>query len=120
MNLLASGLSRDNKRTILQGKGTGGWLSVLPSTVNSTKLSAQEFRDNVLLHYARSLPADLPSECDGCNAMFSIRHVLECKKSSLVIICHNEMRVRLVDLASKVFFPFRSSRPTKNTFMPRY
>jgi hypothetical protein len=34
MNLIALGLSSDNKQTILQGKDTGRWLLVLPSTVN--------------------------------------------------------------------------------------
>jgi hypothetical protein len=105
MNLIAAGLSRDNKQTILRGKDTGRWLSVLPSTVNNgTELSAQEFSDNVLLRYARS-PPDLPSKCDGCNAVLSIRHALECKKGGLVIICHNEIRDELVDLASKAFSP---------------
>jgi hypothetical protein len=102
--LIASGLARASKRKILRGKDTGRWLSVLPSTVNGTELSAQELRDNVLLRYARS-PPDLLSQCDGCNAVFSIRQALECKKGSLVIIRHNEIPDELVDLASKAFSP---------------
>ena len=97
-------MSRDIKLTILRGKDTSGWLYVLPSTVSGTELSAQEFRDSILLRYARS-PPDLPSQCDGCNAVFSIRHALECKKGGLVIIRHNEIRDELVDLASKAFSP---------------
>ena len=95
-------MSKDNKRTILRGKDTGGWLYVLPSAVNGTELLAQEFHDRVLLRYARS-PPDLPSQCDGCNAVFSIRHALECKEGGLVIIHYNEIQDGLVDLASKAF-----------------
>jgi hypothetical protein len=37
------------RRIIKRGQRTGAWLSVLPSTVNGTELSGQEFRDG--LHY---------------------------------------------------------------------
>jgi hypothetical protein len=61
---IASTLSCDNRRTVLRGKETGQWLSILPSMVNGTMLSAaQEYRDFLLLCYARS-PADLQSHCD--------------------------------------------------------
>jgi hypothetical protein len=60
LNDLALKMSCDNRRTILRGKETGQWLSVLlPLTVNGTELSAQEFRDALLLWYARC-PPDLP------------------------------------------------------------
>jgi hypothetical protein len=39
LNDLASKMSCNNRRTILRGKETGQWLSVLPSTVNGTELS---------------------------------------------------------------------------------
>jgi hypothetical protein len=94
----------DDDRTILRGKDTGQWLSVPPSTVNGTELSAQEFRDSILLRYART-PADLPTHCDGCDQKFSVRHALECKKGGLVISRHNEIRDELVDLASKALTP---------------
>jgi hypothetical protein len=51
---LLSGLSCDARRTIRRGKETGLWLTTLPSTVNGTELSAQEFRYQLLLRYARS------------------------------------------------------------------
>jgi hypothetical protein len=35
----------------LRGKATGQWISVTPSTVNGTVLSAQEYRDAFLLRY---------------------------------------------------------------------
>ena len=60
LDSLASELPCDSRRTILRGKSTGQWLSVPPSTVNGTELAKQEFRDALLLRYARS-PPDLPS-----------------------------------------------------------
>jgi hypothetical protein len=97
---LANNLSCNVRRTILRCKQTGQWLSVLPSMVNKTKLVAQEFRDALLLHYARS-PADLPSHYNICGQVFSIHHALECKKGGLVICRHNKIQDELVDLTSK-------------------
>ena len=97
-------MSCDECRAILHGKLTGQWLSILPSTVNGTKLSAQEFCDSLLLHYGRS-PPDLPTHCDGCNKKFSVRHVLECKKGGLIISCHNEIHDEICDLAAQAFTP---------------
>jgi hypothetical protein len=94
----------DDRRTILRGKDTGQWLSVLPSTVNGTELSAQDFRDSLLLRYSRS-PADLPSHCDDCGQKFTVRHALECKKGGLVISRLNEIREELSDPASKAIIP---------------
>jgi hypothetical protein len=87
----------------------GQWLSVLPSTVNGTELSAQEFRDALLLRYARC-PPDLPIQCNGCQQKFSVRHALECKRGGLVISRHNEIRDELSDLASKAFSNPHQSR----------
>jgi hypothetical protein len=69
-------MSRDDSRTILRGKETGQWLSAVPSTVNGTELAQQEFRDILLLRYAKS-PGDLQSHCDGCGVKFSVRHGLD-------------------------------------------
>jgi len=76
----------------------------LPSTVNGTELSAQEYRDAILLRYGRA-PGDLPSHCDGCGQKFDVRHALECKKGGLVILRHDEIRNELSDLASKALIP---------------
>jgi hypothetical protein len=90
LNDLASKMPCDNQRTILRGKETGQWLLVLPSTFNGMELLAQEFRDALLLRYARC-PPDLLIQCDGCQQNFSVRHGLECKCSGLVISRHNEI-----------------------------
>jgi hypothetical protein len=56
LNDLASKMSCNNRRTILRGKETGQWLSVLPPAVNGTELSAQEFHDALLMRYTRCPP----------------------------------------------------------------
>jgi hypothetical protein len=91
-------------RTIQRGEQTGAWLSVLPSTVNGTKLSAQEFRDAIHIRYGIT-PPDLPEVCDGCDARFTLQHALGCKKGGLVIFRHNEIRDELVHMAGKALTP---------------
>jgi hypothetical protein len=76
----------------------------MPSTLNGTELLAQEFRDVLLLHHART-PGDLPSHCDGCGVKFDVRHALECKVGGLVILRYNEINEELCDLASKALAP---------------
>jgi hypothetical protein len=106
LNNLASKMSCDNRMTILRGKETGQWLSVLPSTVNGTELSAQDFRDALLvLRYA-----DLPIQCNGCQQKFSALHALECKRGGLIISRHNEIQDELSELASKAFSPPQFAR----------
>jgi hypothetical protein len=101
---IVSKLPCDLRRTIERSKLTGQWISVMPSTVNGTALSEQEYRDAMLLRYGRS-PGDLQPLCDGCGKKFSVRHALECKKGGNVILRHNEIRDELVDLASKAIIP---------------
>jgi hypothetical protein len=71
---------------------------------NDTELSAQEFRDTLLLRYARC-PPDLLIQCGGCQQKFSVRHTLECKRGDLVVSRHNEIRDELSNLASKALSP---------------
>ncbi len=78
-------------RTIARRQETGAWLSVLPSTVNGTELSAKEFRDALTMRYGER-PSNFPTHCDGCDAHFTLQHALACKKGGLVIFRHNEVR----------------------------
>ena len=50
-------------------------------------------------------PPDLPSQCDGCDAKFTISHALDCKKGGLVTARHNELRDGVADLAGKACTP---------------
>ena len=96
----------DTRRTINRGKHCGQWLGVIPSTVNGTELSAQEFRDNLCMRYARS-PGDLPKHCDGCISKhrehnpFTMRHALQCKTGGLITVRHDEIAGELMDWAAK-------------------
>ena len=71
---------------------------------NRTELSAQEFRDSLLLRYGRA-PPNLPSCCDGCGQKFSVRHALECPHGGLIIGRHNEVRDELGEIAALAFAP---------------
>ena len=101
---ITSSLDADTARIILRGGECGQWLSVMPSIVNGTELSAQEFRDNLQLRYARS-PGDLPERCDGCNAPLTVQHALDCKSGGLIIQRHNEIGSELMEWASKALTP---------------
>ena len=79
-------------------------MQIPPSYINGTCLSDLEFRDSLHLRYARA-PPNLPNHCDGCGAKFSIAHGLECKKGGLVILCHNEIKFELQDLAARALIP---------------
>jgi hypothetical protein len=97
---LPTGLSR----SIARGQSTGAWLTVLPSIVNGTELSAEEFRDSLTIRYGE-LPSNFPQKCDGCDEPFSLQHALGCKKGGLIIFRHNEVRDELAHLATKAFTP---------------
>ena len=77
---------------------------MLPSTVNRTELGAQEWRDALFLMYGLE-PPDLPKYCDGCEALFTISHALDCKKGNLVTARHNKFCDGVADLAGKAFTP---------------
>jgi hypothetical protein len=68
LELLASRLSCNKRRTILRGKETGQLLTVMPSAVDGTELLAQEFRDALLLRYSRS-PGDLAGKSSAFNML---------------------------------------------------
>jgi hypothetical protein len=104
LNLPLKKMVCDTHRTIQQGKETGQWLCVMLFMLNGTKFSAQEFRDALLLHYART-PGDLPLHCDGCGGSFSICHILVCKVGSLVTLWHNKINQELSDLVTKAMAP---------------
>jgi hypothetical protein len=61
------------RRQIETDKETGAWLTVLPSTINGTELSAQACQ-----------PPDLPETCDGCGHTNSVGRALDCKTRRLV------------------------------------
>lgn len=84
LDSIARDLSPDDRRTILRGQETGQWLSVPPSTIHGTELSAT---------------------CDGCGQKFDVRHALQCKTGGLVINRHDEITDELTDLSAKALKP---------------
>ena len=82
----------------------GEWLSVIPSTVNVTKVWFQEWRDSLFLGYGID-PTDLPEHCDECVREFDIFNTLNCKTGNLITAHQNVLHYGVSDLASKAFIP---------------
>jgi hypothetical protein len=87
-----------------QGCDAGDWLSVLPSPMAGTELSADEFCNSLAINYGRN-PTGLQPACDGCGAAFSARRAFSCAKGGLVSIHHNKICDELCDMAAKSFTP---------------
>ena len=102
---LLRNLPQEKRRIIERGRQTGAWISVQPSTVNGTELSAEEFRDATHLRYAQ-VPPNFPTTCDGCSCNnFSVQHALSCKVGGLIISRHDEIKDELGQLAGKALKP---------------
>ena len=61
-------------------------------------LSPREFRDGLAMRYMKPLQ-ELPPKCDGCGALLTVGHALDCRKGGLVVQRHNEVRDTIYDLA---------------------
>ena len=94
------------QRTILRAREQhiSSWLSVMPVEKSQFDLSAQEFRDGLALRYRKPLLC-LPPCCDGCGALFTIEHALDCRIGGLVGRRHNEVRDAFGDLAALMWSP---------------
>ena len=94
------------QRAVLRAKefNLSGWLAVLPLARDQFDLSPQEFRDALALRYRKPM-LNLPGNCDGCGATFTIDHALDCRFGGLVTRRHNEVRDAFGDLSSLVWGP---------------
>jgi len=65
------------KRRLERSCETGAWLTIVPSSLNGSILSAEEFRDNVRLRY-NPKPLHMPDLClcDGCVVNMTVEHAL--------------------------------------------
>ena len=67
---------------------SGAWLTVMPSFMDDTELSAKAFRDNIRWRLGLKL-LRLPTDCDGCRVPFSAEHSFQCKIGGLITLRHN-------------------------------
>ena len=92
------------KRRLERLRTAGPWLSTMPSLLNGTVLSAEEFRDSLRLRYGFQ-PGHLQSHCDGCQQRNSVEHALSCKKGGLIRLRHNELMAEWHQLCATAFSP---------------
>ena len=104
---------------IQRAKASGGWLTCVPTHLNGTVLSREEFTDNV--RYRNGFePTNLPEFCDGCGARFTTEHGLNCKKGGLVNERHDDVADEWAYLGSLAFAPSAiSHKPMVNEGNPR-
>jgi hypothetical protein len=105
---MASTASRPVKKRLGRIGLTGAWLTQMPSKLNGTILSKDEFCDNVRLRYGLR-PINLCERCDGCGAGFSVDHALSCRKGGLVVQRHDDARDEAGSLAANALTPSRVS-----------
>jgi len=91
---------------------TGAWLTVLPTRLNGTELSAEEFRDNLRLRYGLQLD-NIPQKCDGCGCRADVDHLLSCKVGGLVHARHDGTSEVWEHLGECAFAPGRVSHEPK-------
>ena len=103
-NALLPQLDPLQQRAVLRAKefNLSGWLSVIPLERDQFDLSPQEFCDALALRYRKPM-LNLPGNCDGCGATFTVDHGLDCHFGGLVTRRHNEVRDAFGDLASLVW-----------------
>ena len=72
------------------------------STVNGMGLGSQEWHNTLFLWYGLE-PLHQPTYYDGCQAKFSISHILDCKKGNLLTARRNKLCDGVADLDGKAF-----------------
>jgi hypothetical protein len=92
------------ERRLHRAKETGTWLTAMPSHLNGTVLSADEFRDSLRLRFGL-VPLNLPNSCDGCGSKFTVGHAMSCKKGGLVLLRHNDVAAEWHHLCAKALTP---------------
>jgi hypothetical protein len=92
------------KRRMLRAKETGTWLTTMPNRLNTTELSADEFRDSLRLRLGLD-PLGPPDRCDGCGHRFSLGHAMTCKKGGLLLLRHNDVVAEWHHLCAQALSP---------------
>jgi hypothetical protein len=103
-DLKAASSSLVERRRMERASETGAWLTVMPDRLNGTDLSADEFRDSLLLRFGLT-PHSLPHRCEGCQQRFSVEHAMTCKKGGLVLLRHNDLSSEWQELCAQALSP---------------
>jgi hypothetical protein len=101
---LGDGATAGEKRRLDRARETGGWLNILPDSLNGTELSTEEFRDSLRIRLGFT-PTALPEKCDGCGHCFTVEHALTCKKGGLVLLRHNDLAAEWHELCATALTP---------------
>ena len=89
---------------LARGGLTGAWLLSVPSPLNGTELSAEEFRDSLRLRFGL-VPLGLCDRCDGCGARLTLEHALSCKTGGLALLRHNDVVSEWAHLCAQATAP---------------
>ena len=75
---------------LLEEKGAGAWLTMIPIQSTDCSLNKEEFRDAIRLRYNWKIPGTAPY-C-ACGEKNSTNHTLICKRGGYVHMRHNNIR----------------------------
>lgn len=96
-NAIHDGMSPAEQKRLKRSQTTGNWLTTMPTHLNGTELSRQEWRDSA--RPRAFLPdEDLPDTCDGCQQPHSRGHAMACKKGGRILHRHNDLVGTIHDL----------------------
>jgi hypothetical protein len=96
------------KWRLKRAMNAGIWLTCIPSRLNGTEISAEEFVDNIRLRYNLQ-PLNVPECCDGCGKPMSVEHAMSCKVGGLVHIRHDDVAQEFGYLCGLAYKPSRVS-----------
>ena len=68
----------------------GAWLMVVPNLLNGAILSAEDFRDNLMIRFGL-LSLELRKTCNGCGDKLAVDHDLQFKRGGLVTVRHKNV-----------------------------
>ena len=77
----------------------GAWLMVVPNFLNGAILSAEDFRDNLMIRFGL-LSLELRKTCNGCGDKLMVDHELQCNRGGLVTVRHKNMADEWVNLCA--------------------
>ena len=83
---------------------SGAWISAVPHRLNGTKLSWEEFQDNLCLRY-ELMSQEISATCDGCGERFLIKNALSCPKGGLVLARNDDAAKKWGTIVARALLP---------------